>query len=81
LIFTATMPEKPIPVPEVQPPDPGLTLVCGRSMTIPPENYYRAEYQGRSIYFCTEFCLEAFRADPDRFYAAHSRKKDKRVST
>lgn len=48
-------------------------------MTIPPENYYRAEYQGRAIYFCTEFCLESFRADPERFYIAHSRRKDPRV--
>lgn len=46
-------------------------------MTIPPENYYRAEYQGRTIYFCTEFCLESFNADPDRFYKAHSTQKDK----
>jgi YHS domain-containing protein len=44
-------------------------------MTTAPENYYRAEYQGRIIYFCTEFCRDAFNADPDRFYAAHSRKK------
>jgi YHS domain-containing protein len=50
-------------------------LVCGRDMTIPAENYYHAEYQGRRIYFCTEFCLETFRADPERFYNAHSRRK------
>ncbi len=49
-------------------------------MTAPLENYYTAEYQGRTIYFCTEFCLETFNADPDRFYVAHSRKKDQRVS-
>jgi YHS domain-containing protein len=49
--------------------------VCHRAMTAPLESYYRAEYQGRMIYFCTEFCLDAFRADPDRFYAAHSRRK------
>jgi len=55
---------------------PGNHLVCGRIMTIAPENYYHAEYQGRDIYFCTEFCLEAFRADPERFYNAHSRRKD-----
>jgi len=54
-------------------------LVCGRNMTTLPENYYRAEYQGRIIYFCTEFCLESFKADPDRFYIAHSRKKDPRL--
>ena len=47
-------------------------------MTTAPENYLTAEYQGRTIYFCTSFCLDAFNADPDRFYAAHSKsKKDK----
>jgi YHS domain-containing protein len=40
--------------------------------------YPHSEYGGRSIYFCTEFCLEAFKADPDRFHAAHRKKKDKR---
>lgn len=52
-------------------------LVCGRTMTIAPENYIRAEYQGRVIYFCTEFCLDAFNADPDRFYKAHSQSAKK----
>jgi YHS domain-containing protein len=42
-------------------------------MTTAPENYYPAEYQGRTIYFCTEFCLDAFKADHDRFYIAHSK--------
>jgi len=41
--------------------------------------YPRAEYLGQTIYFCTEFCLEAFEADPERFYIAHSRKKDQRI--
>jgi YHS domain-containing protein len=50
-----------------------LANVCHRTMTTAPENYYRAEYQGRTIYFCTVFCLDTFNADPDRFYAAHSR--------
>lgn len=45
-------------------------------MTTAPENYYPAEYQGRTIYFCTSFCLETFNADPERFYNAHSKKKD-----
>lgn len=56
--------------------NPEASLVCGRKMTTAPENYSRAEYQGRVIHFCTEFCLEAFRADPDRFFSAHSRRKD-----
>ena len=60
------------------PPDPEQTLVCGRNMTIPSQYYYQAEYHGRAIFFCTEFCLETFHADPERFYIAHSRKKDPR---
>ena len=55
------------------------SLVCGRAMTTAPEHYYPAMYQGRVIYFCTEFCLDAFRADPDRFYIAHSRKKNQQA--
>jgi YHS domain-containing protein len=54
------------------------SLVCNRIMTTDPKNYYQAEYNGRIIYFCTEFCLESFRADPERFYNAHSRRKDPR---
>ncbi|HEY3312537.1 MAG TPA: YHS domain-containing protein [Anaerolineales bacterium] len=59
-------------------PMPGTngTLVCRRVMTTAPENYFQAEYHGQVIHFCTEFCLESFKADPERFYLAHSRKKD-----
>ena len=60
--------------------DAAPETVCHRAMTAPPESYYRAEYQGRTIYFCTEFCLATFESDPDRFYTAHSRRKDQRVS-
>jgi YHS domain-containing protein len=62
------------PKPSAPPSDE--SLVCGRKMTTAPENFYPAEYQGRVIYFCTHFCLETFNADPERFYAAHSRSKD-----
>jgi YHS domain-containing protein len=61
---------------------PGLTLgtsqlktVCGRSMTADILWYPRAEYQKKTIYFCTETCLDAFRSDPDLFYMAHSQQK------
>jgi len=60
---------------EASPP----ATVCRRAMTTDIDWYPRAEYQNRTIYFCTEFCLEAFKADPDRFYKAHSQKKDKRI--
>ena len=72
------MPDQTSPS-QSQPAAAPASLVCGRVMTIPAENYYRAEYQGRAIYFCTEFCLESFRADPERFYNAHSRRKDPRL--
>ncbi len=68
------LPDDAKPAPE---PEPALETVCHRTMTTAPENYYHAEYQGRIIYFCTEFCLDAFRADPERFYIAHSRKRPK----
>ena len=54
-------------------PSPLLRTVCGRRITTLPEYYYPTPYQDSTLYFCTEFCLDAFRADPDRFYLAHSR--------
>ncbi len=60
------------------PPQVALTVfqtVCQRTIHNDPAYYPTTEYNGRIIHFCTGFCLEAFRADPDRFYAAHSRKK------
>ena len=54
-------------------PSPPLRTICGRRITTLPEHYYPTLFQDSTIYFCTEFCLDAFRADPDRFYLAHSR--------
>jgi YHS domain-containing protein len=51
------------------------TTVCHRQMTADLDWYPHAQYKGRTIYFCTEFCLDAFKADPDRFYLAHSKIK------
>ena len=56
-------------------PDPQLANVCQRPITNDPIYHYPTEYKGRTIYFCTEFCLEAFLADPERFFIAHSSKK------
>jgi YHS domain-containing protein len=47
--------------------------VCHRALTCAPGNYPCALYQGQVIYFCTETCIKAFLADPERFYLAHSR--------
>lgn len=52
---------------------PQKRLVCGRRMTVAPENYFAALRQAQPIYFCTSFCLQAYQADPERFYRAHSR--------
>lgn len=63
--------------PELKMETPLPKTVCGRSMTADIFWYPRAEYQQRTIYFCTEICLDAFRSDPDRFYIAHSHQKNK----
>jgi YHS domain-containing protein len=48
-----------------------MTL-CGRILQdTDPQYFPRAQYRGRTIYFCTESCLGAFLADPDMFYNAH----------
>ena len=52
---------------------PFVTL-CGRILRdTDPQYFPRAEYRGRTIYFCTESCLNAFLADPELFYKAHSK--------
>jgi YHS domain-containing protein len=34
-----------------------------------PSSYPTANYKGKTIYFCIEACLQAFRTDPDGFMA------------
>jgi YHS domain-containing protein len=46
--------------------------VCKRVFTANPAYFPRAEYRGKVIYLCTEACLDAFLADPERFQYAHS---------
>ena len=48
-------------------------MVCGRAINLNPPYPNTAIYRGRLIVFCTRYCLEAFQADPDRFYSAHSK--------
>lgn len=56
----------------VQARQPRFVTLCGRIFhNTDPQYFPRAEYRGRTIYFCTESCLGAFRSDPKRFYAAH----------
>ena len=59
---------------------PRFVTLCGRIFhDADPAYYPRTEYRGRTIYFCTEACLDAFLADPDIFYRAHrNSEKDKK---
>ena len=68
--------QKTQPIPRaLQARNKPLSTVCHRPMTADVNWYPHAQYKGRTIYFCTEFCLEAFIADPERFYLAHSKVK------
>ena len=50
---------------------PAFITLCGRAFYSDPQWYPRSEYHGRTIYFCTTVCMDAFNADPDRFYMTH----------
>ena len=50
--------------------------VCHRVLTGDPAYVPRAEFNGRTIYFCTETCQRVFLSDPGRFYAAHSKRRN-----
>ncbi len=49
-------------------------MVCGRSVQGDPRYFPNVQYQGRAVFFCTEFCRNAFEAAPDRFVEVHSHK-------
>lgn len=49
--------------------------VCHRTITGDLAFYPQAEFHGRIIYFCTETCQRVFLSDPERFYAAHSKRR------
>ena len=52
-----------------------LETVCHRTITGDPAYYPKAEFQGRVVYFCTETCQSVFLSDPERFYAAHGKRR------
>jgi YHS domain-containing protein len=57
-----------------------FTTLCGRTLLdTDPQYFPRAQYRGRTIYFCTDSCLGAFLADPEIFYKVHQ--KSNKVST
>jgi YHS domain-containing protein len=47
--------------------------VCKRVFNADLTYFPHAEYHNKTVYFCTGACLNAFLADPERFYCAHSR--------
>ena len=60
------------PDPFKQKKHPRFVTLCGRIFRDSDPAYFpRLEYRGRTIYLCTQSCLEAFRADPDIFYKVH----------
>ena len=55
-----------------------FVALCGRIFHNTDSQYFpRAEYRGRTIFFCTESCLAAFNSDPERFYRAHRKSNHK----
>jgi YHS domain-containing protein len=52
-------------------PPEGFHTLCKRVLAADPAYFPRAEYCGKPVYFCTEACLNAFLADPERFFCAH----------
>lgn len=49
-----------------------FVTLCGRIFRETDPAYFpRARHRGRTIYFCTETCLDAFLSDPDAFYKTH----------
>jgi YHS domain-containing protein len=56
---------------------PQFVTLCGRIFqNTDPQYFPRAQYRGRTIYFCTDSCLGAFLSDPDLFFKMH-RNSDK----
>ena len=51
-----------------------FVTICGRVFHTDPQYFPQATYRGRTIFLCTDTCLDAFLSDPDRFVAAHKKK-------
>jgi YHS domain-containing protein len=50
-------------------------MVCSRAVAGDARYFPQREYKGRTLYFCTDYCLNAFLEDPERFLAAHRKKR------
>jgi YHS domain-containing protein len=63
-----------LPFLDVLVPTRVLETVCHRAISGDPLYYPQAAFHGRTIYFCTGTCQSVFLSDPERFYAAHSKR-------
>ena len=48
--------------------------VCHRTISGNLAFHPQAEFHERTIHFCTETCRRVFLSDPERFFAAHSKR-------
>lgn len=51
-----------------EPHIPTFRTACGGTLR-DPSGYPSAEYQGKTVYFCTRACLRAFLQSPEAFMA------------
>jgi YHS domain-containing protein len=52
-----------------------IETICHRRIIGDPAFYPQEDFHGRTIYFCTQTCQSVFLSDPERFYAAHSKRR------
>jgi YHS domain-containing protein len=49
-----------------------FVTLCGRIFRGADARYFpQVSHRGRTLYVCTQVCLDAFLADPEKFYRAH----------
>ncbi|GAB4420469.1 MAG: hypothetical protein Kow002_08830 [Anaerolineales bacterium] len=53
-----------------------FVTLCGRKIHADVRYFPKTEHKGRTLIFCTDSCLNAFKADPEKFYQAHRNKTD-----
>lgn len=51
-----------------------FVTLCGRKFSAEVEYFPRAVFKSRTVIFCTDACLNAFKADPEIFYKSHTNK-------
>ncbi|MEX1264610.1 MAG: XdhC family protein [Actinomycetota bacterium] len=58
--------DAPLAVPALAPRHEEIDPVCGMTVDV-ADARHRATHEGRTVYFCSASCLEAFEQDPARF--------------